>query len=144
MISSQQNARSRALRSLKTVDISPPEGGRMVVTRRVIYARLDVMQAFNQKDSEGRPVEFMYIVNIVQGHPWTGRIIWQSSVAKALSGPLQNFGNISVFLPASDSARAQGVAIGLVACEFKRFGGRYPGGLWHLAQNAGSLECSRH
>jgi|ERR1700693_155507 len=42
-----------------------------------------------------------------------GRIIWQSSVAKALPDSLQNFGDISFFLPASDSARAPGVAIGL-------------------------------
>ena len=81
----------------------------------------------------------MYTVNVVHRHPWTGRIIWQSSVAKALQGPLQNFGNISVFLPASDSARAQGVAIGLAPCEFSRFSGRYPAGIWHLAQNARSL-----
>ena len=67
------------------------------------------------------PVEFMYTVNVVHGHAWTHSIIWQSSVAKALQGPLQNFDHISVFLPASDSARAQGVAIGLASCEFKRF-----------------------
>ena len=96
------------------------------------------------KDCEGSAVESMYTVNVVHRHPWTGRIIWQSSLAKALQGPLQNFGNISVFLPGSDSARAQGVAIGLAPCEFKRFSGRYPAGLWHLAQNARSLECSRH
>ena len=49
------------------------------------------------KDCEGSAVEFMYTVNVVHRHPWTGRIIWQSSLAKALQGPLQNFGNISVF-----------------------------------------------
>ena len=79
------------------------------------------------------PVEFMYTVNVVHGHAWTHSIIWQSSVAKA---SLQNFDHISVFLPASESARAPGVAIGLASREVQRFSGRYPAGLWHFAQNA--------
>jgi hypothetical protein len=33
----------------------------------------------------------------------------------------QNFGDLSFFLPASNRARAQDVAIGFAACEFKRF-----------------------
>ena len=40
------------------------------------------------------------------------------------------FGNISVvFLPASDGAEAERVAIRLAPCEFKRFEVRCPGGL---------------
>jgi hypothetical protein len=75
----------------------------------------------------------MYTVNLVHWHPWMGRIIWQSFVAKALPGPLQNFDHISAFLPPSDSARAPGVAIGLASREVQRFSGRYPAGVWHLA-----------
>jgi hypothetical protein len=38
-------------------------------------------------------------------------------------------GNVSVFLPASNSAGAQGLAIGLAPCGFKRSSGRYSAGL---------------
>jgi len=75
----------------------------------------------------------MYTVNLVLRHPWMGRIIWQSLVAKALPGSLQNFDHISAFLPASDSARAPGVAVGLASRKVQRFSGRHPAGLWHLA-----------
>jgi hypothetical protein len=80
----------------------------------------------------------MYTVNVLHLDPWTGGIIWQSSVAKALPDPQQNFGHISVFLPASNSARAPGVAIGLAAREVQRFSGRY-----HPSRYMAScLECS--
>jgi hypothetical protein len=49
------------------------------------------------------------------------RFIWESSVAKALHDLHQNFGNLSVFLPASNRARAKEVAIGLAPCKFERF-----------------------
>jgi ketosteroid isomerase-like protein len=67
------------------------------------------------------PVDFMSTINVVHGHAWTHSIIWRSSVAKA---SLQNFDHISVFLPASESARAPRVtprvAIGLASREVQR------------------------
>ena len=73
------------------------------------------------RDNEGLSVEFMYTVNVVHRNPWTDRFIEAPSVAKALQDLPQNFGNLSVFLPASNRARAKEVAIGLAPRKFERF-----------------------
>jgi chemotaxis receptor (MCP) glutamine deamidase CheD len=57
-------------------------------------------------------------------------VILRACVAKTLRDLHQNFGAISVvFLSASDGAGAAWVAIGLAACEFKRFQARCTAGL---------------
>ena len=75
----------------------------------------------------------MYIGNFGRENVETFCIISQRIFTETLRDLHQTFGDLSFFLPASDSARAQGVAIGLASCEVQRFSGRYPAGLWHLA-----------
>ena len=151
--------RPRVLRSVTPVDLSQDLFGRPlpapVLLAPAAYQRLmhpeGELGSVRGANHHGVPFVLssngtvsMYTIKVVHGHAWTYSVIWQSPVAKALQDLHQTFGDLSFFLPASDRARVQGVAIGFAPYELKRFRGRFRADLRHLAQNARSLECSRH